>query len=268
VDAGPQGLTDPSSGSVRFDRAAEFYDRTRGLSPEATRQTVQLLAGELAGRGRCLEVGVGTGLVALPLHGAGLPVTGLDLSRPMLAKLVEKAGGWAPFPLVVGDATRMPFAPATFGGVVIRWVLHLVPAWQRVVEEVARVVRPGGTVLVNLGGFQETWAMVDRFLQAAGGVPFAVGLDPRDAGALDREFARAAARVRLLPPIRTSDDTTIGGFLNEMDQGMHSWTWRVPDEVRRKVVPEVRAWARDRFGSLDRPLEPNLEIVWRAYDLP
>jgi SAM-dependent methyltransferase len=268
VEACPQGLTDISSGSVRFDRAAEFYDRTRGSSPEATRATVELLAGELTGRRRCVEIGVGTGLIALPLHDAGIPVAGLDLSRPMLAKLVEKAGGRPPFPLVLGDATQMPFAGAAFGGAIIRWVLHLVPAWPRVLEEAARVVHPGGPVLVNLGGFKDTWEIVDRFLHAVGDVPFAVGLDPRETALLDREFLRLGARIRLLPPIRTRDETTVGQFLDEMQAGMQSWTWRVPDAVRRGIGPELRDWAKDRFGSLERPVEPDLEIVWRAYDLP
>jgi hypothetical protein len=49
---------------------------------------------------------------------------------------------------------------------------------------------------------------------------------------------------------------------------MHSWTWRVPHEVRRRVGPELRTWAEGRFGSLGRPVEPDLRILWRAYDLP
>src|SRR5437867_2722127 len=102
------------SESVAFDRAAEFYDRTRALLPEAERATVELLRTELAGRGGCLEVGVGTGLIALPLHQAGVSMVGLDLSRPMLSKLVEKAGGRIPFPLVLADATRMPFRDDAF----------------------------------------------------------------------------------------------------------------------------------------------------------
>ena len=233
------------SESVAFDRAAEFYDRTRALSPEAERATVDLLRSELTGLGRCLEVGVGTGLISLPLHRAGMPMVGLDLSHPMLAKLVEKAGG-----------------------AIVRWVFHLVPEWQRLVEELDRVIGPGGTALVSLGGFKDTWGIVDRFLELAGGVDFAVGLDPRDPGALDREFERHEARARLLPPIATHDDTTVGQFLNEMDAGMHSWTWRVPDDVRRRVGPELRTWAAARFGSLERPVEPDLQILWRAYDLP
>ena len=71
-----------------------------------------------------------------------------------------------------------------------------------------------------------------------------------------------------LPPIGTNDDTTVGQFLDEMDAGMHSWTWRVPDEVRRRVGPQLRTWAEGRFGSLERPVEPDLQILWRAYDLP
>jgi len=254
--------------SIAFDRAAEFYDRTRSLLPEAERATVELLRTELAERGRCLEVGVGTGLISLPLHEAGVPMVGLDLSPPMLAKLVEKAGGGIPFPLVVADATRMPFRDDAFGAAVVRWVFHLVPEWRRLVEELVGLIGPGGTALVNLGGFKDTWGIVDRFLELAGGVAFAVGLDPRDAETLDREFERHEARVRLLPPIGTHDDTTVGQFLDEMDAGMHSWTWRVPDEVRRRVGPQLRTWAEERFGSLERPVEPDLQILWRAYDLP
>ncbi|HSL66728.1 MAG TPA: methyltransferase domain-containing protein [Actinomycetota bacterium] len=235
----PPGGT--GSGSIRFDRAAEFYDRTRALLPEAERATVELLRAELAGRGRCLEVGVGTGLIS---------------------------GGATPFPLVQADAIRMPFRDDAFGGAVVRWVLHLVPEWQRFVEELVRVVGPGGTGLVNLGGFKDTWGIVDRFLELAGGVPFAVGLDPRDPAALDRAFERHGARARLLPAIATHDDTTVGQLLDEMDAGMHSWTWRVPDDIRRRVVPELRSWAEGRFGSLERPVEPDLRILWRAYDLP
>ena len=88
------------SDSVSFDRAAEYYDATRGYTPEGERAMVDILTDELRGRGRVLEIGVGTGQVALPLHAAGIPLVGLDLARPMMDRLVEKAGGRSPFPLV------------------------------------------------------------------------------------------------------------------------------------------------------------------------
>ena len=136
---------------MRFDRAVEYYDRTRGLSEDASREMTALLGERAPGEGRILEIGVGTGLVALPLADAGVPMVGLDLSAPMLAKLVEKAGGRAPFPLVVGDATTLPFADDRFGGAVVRHVLHLVPEWRHGHRGARPRRPPGRVVLVSRG---------------------------------------------------------------------------------------------------------------------
>src|SRR5439155_24677412 len=107
----PDGL----GASVAFDRAADYYDRTRAVSPRAMAGVVGLLAAEYRERGRVLEVGVGTGRIALPLAEAGVAVAGVDLSRPMMDRLVQKAGGRSPVPLAVADATTLPFAGGTFG---------------------------------------------------------------------------------------------------------------------------------------------------------
>ena len=157
------------SESIRFDAAADHYDKTRAVSDETMDRTITLLSSELRDRGRALEVGVGTGLLALRLHEAGIPVSGLDLSAPMLAKLVQKAGGASPFPLVRGDATTMPFADRAFGAVYLRWVLHLIPDWRAALAEMARVVRPGGVLVVSLGAFDEVGKTVRaRFSEITG----------------------------------------------------------------------------------------------------
>src|SRR4029450_4427550 len=83
------------SDSIRFDTAADHYDKTRAVSDDTMDPPISLLSPELRDRGRVLEVGVGTGLLALRLHEAGIPVSGLDLSAPMRAKPVQKAGGGA-----------------------------------------------------------------------------------------------------------------------------------------------------------------------------
>src|SRR2546423_7934462 len=102
-------------GSIAFDQAADYYDRTRRLDPHVHAAVIDLLAGELRGRGRCLEVGVGTGRIALDLHRTGVPMAGVDLSRPMLDRLVEKARGAAPFPVAPADAPPPPPRPHPFG---------------------------------------------------------------------------------------------------------------------------------------------------------
>jgi SAM-dependent methyltransferase len=259
------------SGSVSFDRAVEYYDRTRGLSEDASRATTALLAEELRGRGRCLEIGVGTGLVALPLAHAGVPLVGLDLSAPMLARLVEKAGGRAPFPLVIGDATAIPFVDQAFGAALLRHVLHLIPDWERAVAELTRVVARPGLVLVATGDIPVAWREVaSRFTELAGGFPVARGLDiGRELERLDEAFRSLGSDApRNLPSVHDEVRQSLAEFLDQMSEGLHSWTWEIDDAERRRIVEEVRAWALQRFSTLDPPGSRDVAIQWRAYDLP
>src|SRR5688500_13228677 len=71
--------------------------------------TVDFLA-DLAGGGRALELGIGTGRIALPLAQRGVPVHGIDLSKAMVAKLRAKPGGEA-IGVTIGD-----FATTTVDG--------------------------------------------------------------------------------------------------------------------------------------------------------
>ena len=92
------------------DETARRYDTpgTGMFAAAVLEPTVQRLA-ELAGGGRALEFAIGTGRVAVPLAAHGVPVTGIELSRPMVARLREKADETA-IPVVLGDmaTTRVP----------------------------------------------------------------------------------------------------------------------------------------------------------------
>lgn len=91
---------------VRFDdQIAATYDEDSGerWDPAVLGPTVDLLV-DLADGGPVLEFAVGTGRVALPLAGRGLPVSGLDISEPMLARLRAKPGA-AAVSLTTGDFT-------------------------------------------------------------------------------------------------------------------------------------------------------------------
>jgi SAM-dependent methyltransferase len=257
------------SDSIRFDTAADHYDRTRAISDEAMGRTISLLTSELRDRGRVLEVGVGTGLLALRLHEAGIPVFGLDLSAPMLAKLVEKAAGGRPFPLVLADATTMPFADRAFGAAYLRWVLHLIPDWRGALAEMARVVRPGGVLLVSLGAFDEVGrAIRARFSEITGLSTDPVGLMWGNHESLDGELEGLGLRLRVLPSIPEEEEEPLGSFLDAIEEGRWSWTWHVPEDARVDAVRQLRPWAEERFGPLDRVERYEVETVWRAYDLP
>lgn len=257
------------SGSIGFDRAAEFYDRTRSISDDAMARTVELLGSELRDRGRVLEVGVGTGLLALPLHRAGVEIAGMDISAPMLGKLVEKTGGTAPCPLVLADATRLPFADDAFGATYLRWVLHLIPDWRTVLAEVVRVVRPGGVFLVNLGAYGGPREKIQgRFAEITGSSIRPVGLNWAGWELLDEEMRGHGAEIRIHPRVLEDVTVTLDEFLEGIEQDRYSWTWRVPEDVRIRAAEEIRSWAAERFGPVDEPAPFEQAHVWHAYDLP
>ena len=80
------------------EACAEVYDQWFGSCEEAA---VNLLA-ELAGAGRVLELGIGSGLLALPLAARGIDLQGIDLSPAMVARLRAKPGGEA-IPVILGN---------------------------------------------------------------------------------------------------------------------------------------------------------------------
>jgi len=118
--------------------------------------------------GLILDVGVGTGL-ELPMFNAGVKLVGVDLSEPMLRraqmrverkKLLQVAG------LCVMDATRLAFPSEHFDAVVAPYVLTVVPDPAATLDELARVVKPGGEiVLVNhVGAESGPIAWIERWL--------------------------------------------------------------------------------------------------------
>ena len=255
-------------GSICFDRAASFYDKTRALDPEATEQIHTRLVSEIAGR-RCLEIGVGTGRIALPLHGSGVPIVGLDLSEQMLATLVGKAGGSKVFPLVRGDATCLPFRDHAFECAIASWVLHLIGGWRDVASELARVVAPGGVILIDLGSARHDESAVGRirfhFRDVSGNTSWPPG--PKSAEELDERMRVLGARPRVLPAVVETRIGTLEEDIRALEEGIFSVTWDVSPEVRAHAASATRKWAEETFGSLteERSFEHTHE--WRAYDV-
>ena len=134
------------------DAAARYDTPGTGMfAPEVLGPTVDRLA-ELAGEGRALELAVGTGRVAVPLAERGVPVTGIELSAPMVARLREKADE-ATIPVVMGDMATAR-APGQFRLVylVFNTISNLLTQDEQVAcfRNAARHLEPGGRFVVEL----------------------------------------------------------------------------------------------------------------------
>jgi SAM-dependent methyltransferase len=250
--------------SVAFDRAAEYYDQTRGVPAEVERQMVELVANEARGRGRVLEVGVGTGRTGVPLRRAGLDLFGVDLSMPMLRKLMEKVHGAALLPAIQADGTALPFADHAFGASLAVHVLHLVGPWRKAADEMMRVTRPGGVLIVTGGGGKGRLQEVSEHFFAQGprtGRPYGLV-----------EWAELDAHLgitpRVLGPVVGIQRTTVEEHLQNLERGIFAGCWEMDDASRRRSAAATRAWARARWGDLGAPRADRIERPWRAYDLP
>jgi demethylmenaquinone methyltransferase / 2-methoxy-6-polyprenyl-1,4-benzoquinol methylase len=194
---------DPREVERMFDRIAGPYDMMNRVMTAGLDRRWRELAAEATGLGNganALDACCGTGDLALALArlvGRGGQVTGLDFSGEMLERARKKPrqANAAEITWVQGDATRMPFADNSFAAATIGFGLRNLPDPEQGLHELARVVRPGGTVVVleitqpasgPLKPFYGVW--FDRVVPALGRV-------------LDNDaYSYLPASVRRFPP--------------------------------------------------------------------
>jgi len=134
--------------ATAYARWAPVYDLVFGAVFERGRHAA-IAAAERIG-GRILEVGVGTG-ISLPDYSRANRLCGVDISEPMLRKAQERVselgltnveGLW------VMDAEHLSFPDASFDVVVAQYVITTVPDPEATLDEFARVLKPGGEIVL------------------------------------------------------------------------------------------------------------------------
>ena len=135
------------------DVAARYDDPSDSMfAPSAIAPVVDLLAG-LAGDGAALELGIGTGRIAVPLAQRGIPVHGIDLSEAMVARLRAKPGAEA-IGVTIGDfATTRVDATFRLAYVVFNTIANLTTQDAQVAcfQNVGAHLAPGGHFVIEVG---------------------------------------------------------------------------------------------------------------------
>lgn len=136
------------------ERVAARYDESVAemFRPDVVDAAVDVLAG-LAGGGRALELGIGTGRIALPLARRGVPVHGIELSRAMVARLRAKPGGES-VGVTMGDfATARVDGTFSVAYLVFNTIMNLTTQAAQVAcfRNVAAHLKPGGCFVVEVG---------------------------------------------------------------------------------------------------------------------
>ena len=136
------------------ERVAARYDFSEAdmFAPEVVDPIVGVLA-ELAGDGAALELGIGTGRIALPLSRRGVPVHGIDLSEAMVARLQAKPGA-EDIGVTIGDfATTTVEGRFTVAYLVFNTIMNLTTQAEQVAcfRNVAAHLEPGGCFVIEVG---------------------------------------------------------------------------------------------------------------------
>jgi SAM-dependent methyltransferase len=132
-----------------FTHQADSFARSPVPKMAGTLDTVVELVPADAGA-RWLEAACGPAIVGRAVAARVGAVHGVDLTPAMIEKARAEAAtaGLENIEFSLGDATALTFPDASFDGAVTRFSLHHIPAPQRLLEEMARVVRPGGWVVI------------------------------------------------------------------------------------------------------------------------
>ena len=195
----PPGLATIDNAHVEaaYARWAPVYDFTFELVMRQGRRAAAAAASRAGGR--VLDVGVGTGL-ELPMFDKNTRIVGVDLSEPMLRRAATRVsrGKLSNVDgLAVMDAMRLAFPDGCFDAAVAPYVLTVVPDPAATLDELLRVVRPGGEiVLVNhVGAERGPIAAVEAWL---GRRSASLGWRPQFPWATIADWIAAQTRARLV----------------------------------------------------------------------
>ncbi len=237
---------------MNFDPVAEIYDETRDRPTEAE---LSFLFDELKRAETVLDLGTGTGRLALPLQKRGREVVGVDISRKMLAHARRRGVE----NLVRSNVLLLPFADKSFDSSIVVHLLHLIREWKPLIREIARVTRntlvsldskrPSGRVSMRL-------AYLDKVKQR-GVFPLA-----RIEGEIALTDLVKPFRMLLIdtPKFRKKSDE----ILEELEKRWLAISWGVPNHVHSEVVRELRK--EFSGGTMEYDYETYL-LVWKADDL-
>ena len=242
-----------------YDKIAHIYDATRAIPPEVDEEVTNCILRlvDATSQTKFLELGIGTGLNALPIVKRGYSYTGIDISKEMLDQLRCKLQGVPNnLTLIQADASSLlMFSNDSFDVVLMRHMLHLIPDWRFTLSEIRRVLKPNGIYLYceslwtqHQQEFEQQWqAILERYKpprkpQEAPG--YSAGKTEvvqllRSQGATIESVIAAQWRVK----------QTVGQLLDIYQTRNHGSCWSIHDDIFPVAMQDFRKWCQQHYGS-------------------
>ena len=268
-------MTNPLSiHANNFDRVADIYDATRGFTAETEADVGDGLARILrtaTPSPSVIEVGAGSGRIAVPLAARGIRVTGLDISHQMLQRLRSKRRD---VDLVLAEASQPPFRANVFDAAIFVHILHLVPDARASLRASINCLKPGA-VLLNCHHTYSPNAADRAGVRLSEIIREVTGIERRPHGrsegtdAVFREVLTAAgATLESLEIATWTETTTARSEIDMLKNRTHSATWSISDEAMPEVLSRFTADAEAIYGGMDVPSDAPVSFSVMVARLP
>ena len=246
-----------------YDRLAPDFDRQRPLSDDVPNQIRAAVLAELPAGPRLADIGCGAGRIGWPFAMADDDYTAVDLSFGMLRQFAARELPHRPR-LAQADAASLPFADATFDGVLLVQVLSGTGHWRDLLAEVLRVLRPDGALFVGQSMAPENGIDV-RMKQRLAEILAEMNVHPyqrkskEDAfGWLERHASLTTRQVAHWPMSRTPRQ-----FVERHGTGARFSA--LDPAVQTMAMNRLKDWAQASFGTIDAPSAEEQRFELRIY---
>ncbi len=248
-----------------FDRrVSETYDKVRAHPPNVSNKIGQAICAVTGKNARILELGVGTGRIALPVVAAGCDVVGVDISRDMLRHVSASAAERnLEIHTVQADIAKLPFASNAFDAVTTVHVLHLVADWQSALSGAAQSLKPNGCLILG-----RDWVDPESVAGELQNVFRKTVVDlmgpqlkaPTGASVIADYIEDVAGRPEHFGPTdivaaewSTSDSPA--GIINSIRTRTFPESWILTDEFMEPVIERINAYAEERWADTQAPID-------------
>lgn len=267
---------------MSFDDIAPIYDETRTVPSWILSKFYERIFKKeirLNPNLNILDAGIGTGRTAGPLLNLGVHLVGIDISKEMLRRMVEKlkkSSVSSQVSFILGDVTALPFRDHSFDLVISVHVLHLIKKWRKAIKETKRVLRidgffsvagHGAPELISKTG-QKYFDLVKNYssLGLVGKSIWILNkvLKYEKTGFLERiskmfserndfwgsrgqAYLRKQAFSMKQYIIKWQEVIDINLIFNRFDKRVISNQWRIPREIHEKAMFELSKWKNEEI---------------------
>jgi ubiquinone/menaquinone biosynthesis C-methylase UbiE len=237
-----------------FEMIADIYDETRGFPSDTMKEIIDVMDRKIGDK-KILDLGVGTGRFAYPLHMRGRYVVGVDLSQSMLGRARSKGLDG----LVIGDACHLPFRDSAFDFVISVHLLHLVDDCSRVLKEIKRV---GKGILISVLFKRSAFNAMEEYREALLGYGYHLTMP----GFREIELKNLAEPESVIPISEFESLLPIKERIGLLEERKHSYSLEIPVDIHNDAIRYLKNKQQEH---LDDHAKTEVEVAfWDINKLP